>query len=359
MIVRLLLPAVAALMLAGCVVTTTEVVRTHPDAVGGRQPSLPAGTSVAEHVVARGETLYAIAFRRGLDWRSLAGWNGLQAPYTIYPGQRLKLGPASRAPAVASAPAAPTSPAGAQARAPASSAGQTGARPSAGTATGIASTASTPAAQRAAISQPSDAIVAVDATSSTPPSATSGTGTSASTAGTPSTNPVSTPPTTPATSPVTSTTRPEAPAAQPSETPPAALPAPDPAAPTTSVGGIRWRWPTHGEVIQRFTGSDLTRQGINIAGRSGQAVVAAADGEVVYSGSGLRGYGELIIIKHSADYLSAYGHNRKRLVAEGQRVTAGQPIAELGRTGTDRDKLHFEIRHSGKPVDPLKYLPRR
>src|SRR5690606_26325877 len=141
--------------------------------------------------------------------------------------------------------------------------------------------------------------------------------------------------------------------------PPAAPLARDDNAPTSTVGGIRWRWPTQGEIIQRYTNSDLTRQGIGIAGRSGQAVVAAADGEVVYAGSGLRGYGELIIIKHSGDFLSAYGHNRKRLVAEGQRVQAGAPIAELGRTGTDRDKLHFEIRRSGKPVDPMQYLPKR
>lgn len=131
-----------------------------------------------------------------------------------------------------------------------------------------------------------------------------------------------------------------------------------PPAATNQAGGIRWRWPTQGEVIQRFTGSDLMRQGINIAGRNGQVIAAAADGEVVYSGSGLRGYGELIIIKHSGEFLSAYGHNRKRLVAEGQQVKAGEPIAEMGRTATDRDKLHFEIRRNGQPVDPMQFLPR-
>src|SRR5690606_25143907 len=104
---------------------------------------------------------------------------------------------------------------------------------------------------------------------------------------------------------------------------------------------------------------NATRQGIDIGGSAGQAVNAAADGVVVYSGAGLVGYGELIIVKHNEQWLSAYGHNRKRLVAEGQRVKAGQQIAEMGRPGTDRDKLHFEIRYNGKPVDPLLYLPKK
>jgi lipoprotein NlpD len=152
-----------------------------------------------------------------------------------------------------------------------------------------------------------------------------------------------------------STGTPPSPAA--AHTRPAAAPIADAA--TAQVGGLRWRWPTQGEVIDRFSAGDITRQGIDIAGSSGQAVVAAADGEVVYSGSGLRGYGELVIVKHSPQFLSAYGHNRTRLVNEGERVQAGQPIAELGRTGADRDKLHFEIRRDGRPVDPLQYLPRR
>lgn len=147
---------------------------------------------------------------------------------------------------------------------------------------------------------------------------------------------------------------------------PAPLPTPAPApaaasgqAEVRAVGGINWRWPTRGEVIRNYRADDLSRQGIGIAGTSGQAVVAAADGQVVYSGSGLRGYGELIIIKHSAEYLSAYGHNRRRLVNEGEQVRAGQAIAELGRTGADRDMLHFEIRRGGSPVDPAGFLPRR
>jgi len=122
---------------------------------------------------------------------------------------------------------------------------------------------------------------------------------------------------------------------------------------------IAWRWPTNGEVSGRFIDGDSTRQGIDITGRGGQPVRAAADGVVVYSGSGLVGYGELVIVKHDEQWLSAYGHNRTRLVNEGARVKAGEQIAEMGRTGAARDMLHFEIRYNGKPVDPLLYLPAR
>jgi lipoprotein NlpD len=123
--------------------------------------------------------------------------------------------------------------------------------------------------------------------------------------------------------------------------------------------GLAWRWPARGELTGRYVSGDPTRQGIDIAGSAGQPVLAAADGVVVYSGSGLVGYGELVIVKHNEAWLSAYGHNRARLVNEGQLVKAGQQIAEMGRTGAARDMLHFEIRYNGKPVDPLQYLPRQ
>lgn len=131
--------------------------------------------------------------------------------------------------------------------------------------------------------------------------------------------------------------------------------------PAASVGSGApiWRWPTLGDVVSGFVAGDPTRQGINIAGSAGQVVHAAASGVVVYSGAGLIGYGELVIVKHNDEFLSAYGHNRKRLVAEGEQVRAGQPIAEMGRSGAARDMLHFEIRRKGKPVDPLAHLPRR
>ena len=120
-----------------------------------------------------------------------------------------------------------------------------------------------------------------------------------------------------------------------------------------------WAWPANGVVIGKFASNSSLNKGIDIAGELGQPVFAASDGSVVYAGSGLRGYGELIIIKHSETYVSAYGHNRRLLVREGQQVKAGQAIAEMGSTGTDRVKLHFEIRSQGKPVDPLQFLPRR
>ncbi|MCD5976095.1 putative Lipoprotein NlpD [Pseudomonas savastanoi pv. glycinea] len=120
-----------------------------------------------------------------------------------------------------------------------------------------------------------------------------------------------------------------------------------------------WTWPSNGILIGKFSSNGSLNKGIDIAGDLGQPVLAASDGSVVYAGSGLRGYGELVIIKHSDTYVSAYGHNRRLLVREGQQVKAGQTIAEMGSTGTDRVKLHFEIRRQGKPVDPLQFLPRR
>jgi lipoprotein NlpD len=119
---------------------------------------------------------------------------------------------------------------------------------------------------------------------------------------------------------------------------------------------IEWGMPAQGKLIAQFSES-ANRKGIDIAGKLGQPVVASAPGKVVYSGSGLRGYGKLIIIKHNKSYLSAYAHNDKVLVKEGQSVTRGQKIAEMGNTDTDQVKLHFEVRLLGKPVDPAKYLP--
>jgi len=112
-------------------------------------------------------------------------------------------------------------------------------------------------------------------------------------------------------------------------------------------------------VVGTYVAGDPMKQGIDIAGKAGAPVKAAADGTVVYSGNGLIGYGELVIVKHSPGFLSAYGHNQKRLVQEGDKVKAGQTIAEMGSSGASKDELHFEIRKNGKPSNPLDYLPRR
>lgn len=122
--------------------------------------------------------------------------------------------------------------------------------------------------------------------------------------------------------------------------------------------GVTWRWPLSGKVTQTFRSSERTRQGIRISGRAGQMVLSAGPGSVVYSGSGLKGYGNLIIVKHNKKYLSAYGFNRRLMVKEGDRVKGGQSLAEVGQAPDGAHILHFEIRRNGTAVDPLRYLPR-
>lgn len=129
--------------------------------------------------------------------------------------------------------------------------------------------------------------------------------------------------------------------------------------PVSSSAQGKWLWPATGTLVGLFSSNVGSNKGIDIAGQLGQPIVATAAGTVVYAGSGLRGYGELVIIKHNDIFLSAYGHNRRLLVNEGQQVKAGQQIAEMGSTGTERVKVHFEIRRSGTSVDPLKYLPKQ
>lgn len=152
---------------------------------------------------------------------------------------------------------------------------------------------------------------------------------------------------------------------QPDKSTPSATPSPRPqsqpvrprAQPVISQKNISWRWPAMGRLIRSNT--PIARKGLNIAGNAGQTIEAAADGVVVYSGSGLLGYGKLIIIKHNETYLSAYAHNQVMQVKEGDRVNAGQKISTMGRDGKGQPLLHFEIRREGKPVDPLQYLPAR
>ena len=128
------------------------------------------------------------------------------------------------------------------------------------------------------------------------------------------------------------------------------------ATPSAADEKLKWEWPAPGQLLYGFSKGPI-KKGVGIKGNLGQSVVSSAPGKVVYSGSGLRGYGNLIIVKHNATYLSVYAHNRQLLVSEGQMVAQGQKIAEMGEISSGRTGLHFEIRRLGQPMDPLKYLP--
>ncbi|OEY67810.1 peptidoglycan DD-metalloendopeptidase family protein [Marinobacter sp. X15-166B] len=172
--------------------------------------------------------------------------------------------------------------------------------------------------------------------------------------------------TAPRTTPVRQTTA-ARPVSAPAQSAPASRPAasrrPAKAVPSTPrpqvVSRIEWQWPHVGTVLAGFSTAGKVNKGIDIAGKPGDAIKAAASGNVVYAGNGLLGYGNLVIVNHNEHYLSAYAHNRKILVQEGDNVKAGQVIAELGSSGADKPKLHFEIRKNGNPVNPAHYLPAR
>ncbi len=137
----------------------------------------------------------------------------------------------------------------------------------------------------------------------------------------------------------------------------AVKPAPTPAATPVADEGLGFIWPSNGSLIGGF--DEAKNKGLDISGKAGDPVLASADGQVVYAGAGLRGYGNLIILKHNNTFLTAYANNQKLLVKEDQKVRKGDKIAEMGSTDADRVKLHFEVRRQGKPVDPAKFLPAR
>ena len=263
--------------------------------------------------VNKGDTMFLIAYLTGMDVKDLASMNNMKEPYSLSVGQTLKISNCSTktvtttVPVKTTAPAAPTAPAEPE-------------------------VTYTPGANGTQIG--SDGTVIGPIKSGV---ATGGASTPAFTNNTPST-------------PVTTTTQVET---TTNDTPINA----NVVAPVAS--NVAWQWPTQGNVIQGFSNSDGGNKGIDISGSRGQAVKAAASGRVVYAGNALRGYGNLIIIKHNDDFLSAYAHNDKILVSDQQEVKAGQEIAKMGSTGTNAVKLHFEIRYKGKSVDPVRYLPRR
>lgn len=231
----------------------------HAPVIDRYNASGPSGSKTV-HLVGRGDTLYSIAWRHGKDFRQLAAANKVAPPYTIYPGQQIRLDGAP----VRSAAPAPTP-------RPPNTASRSASRP-----------APAPRASPAATRQPS-----------------------------------------------------------------------------ASSGVIPWQWPADGSLINRFLAGSVSAKGIVVGGNKGDPVRAAAAGVVVYRGSGLTGYGNLLIIKHDERWLSAYAHNDRMLVSEGTKVSAGQRVANMGDSGTFRTQLHFEIRRDGNPVDPLTLLPKR
>ncbi|HCI6402845.1 TPA: murein hydrolase activator NlpD [Klebsiella variicola subsp. variicola] len=274
---------------------------------------IPKGsyTGGSTYTVKRGDTLFYIAWVTGNDFRDLAQRNNVPAPYALNVGQVLQVGNASGQPITGE-----------------NAVSQASARASGG------ATATTTSAQK------STAVVASQPTITYSESS----GEQSATKMLPNNKPATTTTTVvaPVTAPTTvSTTQPTA------------------SSTSTSSPISSWRWPTDGKVIENFSGAEGGNKGIDIAGSKGQAIVATADGRVVYAGNALRGYGNLIIIKHNDDYLSAYAHNDTMLVREQQEVKAGQKIATMGSTGTSSTRLHFEIRYKGKSVNPLQYLPQR
>jgi len=211
-----------------------------------------------QHLVRKGETLYSIAWEHGVDYRKVASWNNISRPYTIFPGQKIKLSNSQ------------------------------GKKSASQTKTKVVSKNKTATANK--------------------------------------------------------NTKYTAPKKENNN---------------KKNTKIVWRWPTTGKIISQYSTKDPGKKGIDIKGRMGQPIVAAASGEVVYSGNGLRGYGNLIIIKHNEIYFSAYAHNRNLFAKEAEKVKFGQKIADMGDSEASRPMLHFEIRRNGKPSNPLKYLPKK
>ena len=350
---QLLAPAAAVLILASCMTRppapVSERVPPPPEVIQGGPPPMaeapPAEvTPPPAHIVKRGETLYQIALDHGLDYRDLAAWNNIENVNVIRAGRVLVLTPPGEAAAAGTpagsggavttplAVAPPIAPVGSETRTPPF----VGAAPS-----GRSNTPSYKSEPRALkLPYSEQALAQMRQSNGIVPSPAAG----------PIVTPAPAPPS-PAVGAAPAAAAPAGNAAPgPSER------AESPRVPEIDGGNIDWAWPATGKVIAGFS-EVANLKGIDIAGKAGQPVYASGPGKVVYAGSGLRGYGKLIIVKHNNTYLSAYAHNREILVKEGQQVAKGQKIAEMGDTDADQVKLHFEIRRFGKPVDPAKFLP--
>ena len=310
------LVALVALILAGC--ASHEPVPVIDRGVSsGETPvvkpalAVPVGGEGRElYSVKKGDTLYSIALEHGRDYKEIAVWNNLENPNRIQVGQQLRVSPPEEEspvavvkPVLSSAPVETTA---------------------AGAAKVVGVNTETLKREPKGGKEPysEEALARMRRGDANAPAQA---------------------------------------AEKPAEKPPE-KPAEKPVAAAVATGddAIEWAWPASGKPVATFAeGGAGTNKGVDIAGKLGEPVLAAAEGKVVYVGSGLRGYGNLVIVRHNASYLSAYAHNSKIVVKEAQAVTKGQKIAEIGSSDADQVKLHFEIRHLGKPVDPLKFLPVR
>jgi len=357
--IRALLAAVAAaLVLVGCMTRAPAPVeeRAPPPLAPPPPPPAPAAREPEVrppqlYTVKRGETLAQIALDHGVDYRELAVWNNIENPNVIRVGQVLTLSPPGQAAGgpgnVVTAPlvSAPSIAPSSETRVLMTTPGH-GNTPTLKTEPRAMKLPYSDQALAQLERQPMVAAAAPATAPSSPTTAPSAASAAPSATGTtPSATGIapSAPPTAPASATIAKATPP------PSRPESARVPEIDDAK-------LDWAWPTSGKVIAGFSeGSNL--KGIDIAGKAGQPVLASAAGRVVYAGAGLRGYGKLVIVKHNNTYLSAYAHNREILVKEGQQVSKGQKIGEMGDTDADQVKLHFEIRRLGKPIDPAKFLP--
>ena len=327
---KLILCAGCVLVLVGCAQTKSpapvesRVLGKGAPAKSATAPASSAAPSVSAdgyYRVRKGDTLIGISLDHGVSWRDLAAWNQIDNPNLIEVDQLIRVKPPK-----------PTRSAAAGAT------GATGATANQSTDSGPAKIDVRPLASSkpAAATGPGTA-----STASAGSKIASGAATAAASIPAPGTVPALPP----AMPPVASAA------------PSAASSAASSASAAKAAEGITLSWPGKGNVITQF--ADPGYKGIALSGAEGDPVTAAADGRVVYSGNGLRGYGNLVIVKHDGDFLTAYAHNKAIMVTEGQQVKRGQKIAELGKTDTDQPKLHFEVRKSGKPVDPLKFLAQR
>jgi lipoprotein NlpD len=349
-----LLGFLALMLAAGCGSVSTQAPVDDRRPTAARTPAAPASPAAqapaaaaaqavpaGHHVVKRGDTLYSIALEHGANYRDIAQWNKLEDPTKISIGQVLRV------------------------TAPEGEVVQVGAARASGPLLGRPLDAAAAAPQGAAAGGPktspkalrlpySDQNLALlrqgEAAASAATTVATGTATTVAAAGT---NAVAV--TGAATSGASSGAKTAAAASAAG-----ANPKPEPA--TTAAierdpdaAAIEFTWPAKGALLAGF--AEPNSKGLDISGKAGDPVVAAAAGQVLYTGTGIRGFGKLIVIRHDSGFSSVYAHNREILVREGQSVARGQRIAELGDTDTDRPKLHFEIRKSGKPVDPMRYLP--